>query len=361
MQGQKDPNENARDQLTPKADQSASDENSLSRRSAFRGGLLGIASVIAAACSGTDFVGSNSDRKKGKKASGNDGGGDGAESDGIDGADTDGDLGDVDSSDSADDNKPQIDQCAATTTQKVDTTGMPGIDEAPVVRVYGKRKLRMIAIQFSTNTTFDQLLIATSSGRVLALHIPTGADKNASGWRPIVIDPLDFDEGGAESAEVVLVIQQGNTRKQHRETLATFSTFKNLPVIDLTAATATSGWDPTRQSVARFVESKASYQEDNDPSLIYPGDRKLKTAQSTTTLTVSSTALKSDQAPIPTKDATAGATNLNYGFVTDVMGNIIPYTDLQGNGIQEIMLFCTYRPDDLNSPTKYYRTMIFVA
>src|SRR5690606_13591393 len=125
-------------------------------------------------------------------------------------------LGDADGDDSGGGgNKNELDRCAATTTQKVDTTGMPGIDSAPVVRIYGKRKSRMIAIQFAASTSFDQLLVATASGRVLALHVPTGADKNSSGWRPIVIDPLDFDEGGAESTEVVLVIQIGNTRKQH--------------------------------------------------------------------------------------------------------------------------------------------------
>lgn len=339
------------------------------RRSAFRGGLLGLASVIAAACSGTDFSSSSGDRKQGKKASGNDAGdgfGDGGQDD-VGGKTGSGEAGDegndddiaVDGSDGSDVPPPStdIDRCAATTTQKVDTTGMPGIDNAPVVKIYGKPKSRMVAIQFNAATTIDQLLIATASGRVLALHIPSNADKNASGWRPIVIDPLDFNEGGTESKEVVIVIQQGATRKQHRENLTPFDMFDGKPVVDLTMPTATSGWDFTKQSVARFNEDKASYKTDDNPSIIYPGSRKLKTAQTSTKLNISDAALHTGQKPIPNPE-TAGE-----GFITDIMGNKINRSDIAPSdtsaGFFETMVFCTYRPDA--GGTKFFRTMIFVA
>ena len=211
-------------------------------------GLAGLATAVVAACSGTDFASTGgSNRLKGKKAK-NEENFDGDGQDGVDNNDgtdaPDSGLDDgLDAPDPVDPPKPvDIDKCAATSPQKIDTTGMPAITDAPVVKIYGKRTSRMIAIQFTSGTTFDQLLILGASGRVIALHVPSGADKNATGWRPIVIDPLNFDEGGAESAEVVIVLQQGNDRKQHREALKNFDKFDGKDVIDLAGGTSGT-WD----------------------------------------------------------------------------------------------------------------------
>jgi hypothetical protein len=339
-----------------KEDQKPSEEIQ-SRRSILGAGLAGLATAIVAACAGSDFASTGgNNRIKGKKAVNKEN----FDGDGVDGVDTpdaeDGPgggpgtgTGEAEGDDSPDP-KPDIDKCSATTPQKIDTTGMPAIDNAPVVKIYGKRKSRMVAIQFSSGTTFDQLLIASASGRVLALHVPTGADRNSSGWRPIVIDPLNFDEGANESAEIVIVLQMGNERKQHREALKLFDKFEGKDVIDLSSPTASSGWDFTKQSVARFVNN-GGYLNDDDPSIIYPGGRKLKTAQQNLNLAVSGSALKTLQKPIPTLVAD--------GKITDIMGNVISHSELEGSGLLETPLFCTYRPSA--DGTKYFRTMIYVA
>jgi hypothetical protein len=344
-------------------------QDTRSRRSMIGAGLAGLASAIVAACSGTDFASTGgANRLKGKKAKKNDENFDGGGQDGVDNDDAaDGPDGGPGSgaeggeTDGPDKPKVEIDKCAATTPQKIDTTGMPSIENAPVVKFYGKRTSRMVAIQFSSTTTFDQLLIATASGRLLALHVPSGADRNASGWRPIVIDPINFDEGGAESAEMVIVLQQGNERKQHREAIKLFDTFETKSVVDLSQPTATSGWDHTKQSVARFERLAAvgvstektfpGFLNDPTPALVYPGGRKLKTAQQNVTLNISGAVLSSNQKPIPTLPG--------EGKITDIMGNVLEKTQLEGAGLLEYPLFCTYRPT--TDGTKYIRTIIYVA
>ncbi len=340
----------------------SADKQIQSRRSMIGAGLAGLATAVVAACSGTDFASTGGkNRLKGKKPP-NSENFDGDGQDGVDnndGVDAPDSGLDSDGTDVPDEElvpkKVDIDKCVATSPQKIDTTGMPTIDNAPVVRIYGKRTSRMVAIQFSAGTTFDQLLVLGTSGRVIALHVPSGADRSATGWRPIVIDPLNFDEAGAESAEIVIVLQQGNDRKQHRETLKNFDKFDGKDVIDLAAGTTGTSWDHTKQSVARFKASAnadpAGYVKDDNPSIIYPGNRKLKTAQQNLTLTVSATALTSGQKPIPTSAA--------EGKITDIMGNVIAHTELEGAGLLETPLFCTYRLTADGS--KYVRTMIYVA
>jgi hypothetical protein len=344
------------------------DQQTRSRRSMIGAGFAGLASAIVAACSGTDFASTGgANRIKGKKAQKNDENFDGGGQDGVDSPDAaDGPEGGPGSgaeggeTDGPDKPKVEIDKCAATTPQKIDTTGMPSIENAPVVKIYGKRTSRMVAIQFSSTTTFDQLLIATTTGRLLALHVPSGADRGASGWRPIVIDPLNFDEGGAESAEMVIILQQGTERKQHREAIKSFDKFEGKDVIDLSKPTAGSGWDHTKQSVARFLDNQTTvggvkeytgYSKDDSPSLIYPGGRKLKTAQQNLDLDISSTLLSSGQTPIPTATG--------EGKITDIMGNVLLRTDIEGAGLLERPLFCTYRPT--TDGTKFIRTIIYVA
>ena len=347
----------------------SADQQIQSRRSMIGAGLAGLATAVVAACSGTDFASTGGkNRLKGKKPPNSenfDGDGqDGVDNnDGVDAPEGGGtaEAGEAEGEDPKVPTKVEIDKCAATSPQKIDTTGMPAIESAPVVRIYGKRTSRMVAIQFTAATTFDQLLVLGASGRVIALHVPSGADKNATGWRPIVIDPLNFDEGGAESAEVVIVLQQGNDRKQHREALKNFDKFDGKDVIDLAAGTTGTSWDHTKQSVARFKASApidpAGYVKDDNPSIIYPPAtpsgalRKLKTAQQNVALTVSATLLKSGQKPIPTSAAD--------GKITDIMGNIIAHTELEGAGLLETPLFCTYRLTTDGS--KYIRTMIYVA
>jgi hypothetical protein len=340
-----------------KEDAKPSEEKQIqSRRSILGAGLAGLATAIVAACAGSDFASTGgNNRIKGKKAVNKEN----FDGDGVDGVDTpdaddspgDGPGSGTEDGDDLPDPKQEIDKCAATTPQKIDTTGMPAIDNAPVVRIYGKRKSRMVAIQFASGTTFDQLLIASASGRVLALHVPTGADRNSSGWRPIVIDPLNFDEGANESAEIVIVLQIGNERKQHREALKLFDKFEGKDVVDLSTPTAGSGWDFTKQSTARFVNSGLGYLNDDNPSIIYPGNRKLKTAQQNLSLAVSQSVLKTGQKPIPML--------ISEGRITDIMGNVIAHTELEGSGLLETPLFCTYRPTA--DGTKYIRTMIYVA
>jgi hypothetical protein len=347
----------------------SADQETRSRRSMIGAGLAGLASAIVAACSGTDFASTGgANRLKGKKAKKNDENFDGGGQDGVDNDDAadgpDGGPGsgeaEAGETESGEKPKVEVDKCAATTPQKIDTTGMPSIENAPVVRFYGSRTSRMVAIQFSSTTTFDQLLIATATGRLLALHVPSGADRNASGWRPIVIDPLNFDEGGAESAEMIIILQQGNERKQHREAMKLFDKFEGKDVIDLSKPTAGSGWDHTKQSVARFLDTQTTvagvkeytgYTKDETPSLVYPGGRKLKTAQQNLLLNISTTVLSSGQKPIPTTDT--------EGKITDIMGNVLAKTDIENAGLLETPLFCTYRPT--TDGTKFIRTIIYVA
>lgn len=338
-------------------------EKPVNRRSIFGAGLLGVVSAVAAACSGTDFVsGGSSNRKQGTKKPGSDGFGDDG-SDGVGPGDDGGaDNGTTDTTVDGTDSvvtdgtdgpatDQGLDKCDPLATQKVDIAGMPKIDNDPELRIYGRKKSRMLAVLFNNATTFDQLLICNSSGRVLAVHMPNPADKNEAGWRPIVIDNLNFDEKDIESPDVVLVIQQGNDRKQFKDTLKGFDTFNGKPVKDL-ANGLPGGWEPAKQSVLRLETDRVGYNRDTTENMVYPGGRKLKTITSEARLTFTSTAAKGGSSSL----VVAGS------IVTDIMGNEL--TNITGANaatavILETPVLCSYKlSSDGNS---YIRTIIHVA
>jgi hypothetical protein len=326
------------------------------RRDSIRRGISGLAAMVLAACSGTDFSSASGDRKKGSKAKNPDAG-DGFGDDGTDDAGPDSgddgliDVGGTSSGEGGDDDDTDIggttDECSPFRPQTVDLSNIPQLAPAPAVVIYGKEKSRMVCVKFAADFQFEQLLLVRPDGKVLAMHIPNPGDQGPSGWRPIVIDNLNFNTT-TEAEEVAIVVQLANGRFQHRAKLESLKMFKNKPVVDLTTP---DQFDPNFQCVARFTDTTSTYRM-SDPKTPYPGNRKLKSFVMASKLTPASDAIVSTgKAALPL--------NTSVGYLTDIMGNEILPSAITDAAILETPLFCTYIPSGDGS--KYYRTMIHVA
>lgn len=342
--------------------------SSLARRGFFGSSMLGALSVVLAACSNefAGLTGGGRNRKASDKPAGggadlSDGGGedvppecrdlDGAEratcidqnggvggtessgldADGIDG--TDGDSGV---------NSDKQDSCHANVTTKINLVGMPAAEGAliPRVVIYGRMDSAMIAMKWETATEdLGHIMLVTPSGRLLALHGITGADKDAAGkYRPIVIDNIWLKDAGADITELKIVIQMAGKSVVYSAPVTFMTTYNSKPVVDLANGGAVAG-NQARWSITRFTEGPAF---NVDTSYSYPSDfnggavRNLKTVRATSTWTPQ-----------------IGASGIQ-GTVTDIMGDAITLT---GSAIMEYHVFCTY----VLESGSYYRTILHIG
>jgi hypothetical protein len=248
------------------------------------------------------------------------------------GADADGgsDAGAVDGTNDTNDGNldsgDDTDECFANTTPQLDVDKLPKADDAqvPAVRFYGKDGSAMVAMKFATGAGIQQVIVCKEDGKLLALHGMTGADNG--GARPIVIDNIIL----TGVANLKLVIQMdGGKRVVATVPKAYFKTFNNVAVTDLSDSP-----NPTDQSVAQFAEEGGSFTVDANVS--YPKDsgpndvRNLQTVNATSKWTRG-----------------AGV----KGTVTDIMGDTI---DIKDSAIIEHPTFCTYASGG-------FRTMIRIG
>jgi hypothetical protein len=348
----------------------------LSRRMIFGTGLVGVATLLAQACSGGDFASGNKNgRKKGDGGTtagdaggvdagkncttdangkvtctdGSDAGGadgnDGADSGGKDagGADSGGaSAGGVDSQGDAGNggvgNGVDDKGCHANTTTKLDVTGLQdaGDDLKPRVVFYGRPDSTMIALKLPSGKDVKQVIITRDDGSLLALHGITPADMKGTDYRPIVIDNLNL--GATPNVHVVIQLA-GTDRKKHTQAVAYFTSYPlgtGKPVVDLSAFTVPADW-MANQSVTQFAEVAGSFNV--DAAVTYPSDfnpgktRALQTAKQGTSW-VKQGGVK--------------------GVVTDVMGDVI---NIDGAGIIEYQVFCTY----VDVGAKVYRTILQIG
>lgn len=339
----------------------------LSRRKMFGAGFMGFAAALATACSGTDFASSGANDRKKSKKSGSDGNDGFGESDGQDGLDscenlpTDGlneteiaaakakcvednpdgadGIGDIDGSDSVDGNNTDISDCDAYSTNKIDTTGMPELAEKPVIKFYGRNDSALVAMKFDGSLGIQQVIITTPTGKILALHGITGADKNGANFRPIVIDNIWLKEKGTDITEIYIILQMGAERKLHKEQVAFFTTYNSTPVVDLSGRMVPANWE-SNQSVTQFDKGTGLHRSDETtkyPNSDLQNTRFLQTAIDVTSWT-KGTGVK--------------------GTITDIMGDDI--TSMFANdskAIAEYQIFCTY----VLSGGNMYRTILHIG
>ncbi len=328
-------------------------QESVTRRRMFGAGLLGVASMLAAACSSTDFAGGSALGGKKKKKDEN-GGEDSA--DGPDGG-PDGEGGKLDVEDGDDPNGPVqedtgLDDCAANITTEIDPNGDDIGDLKPVVKFYGRMDSALVAIKFPGSTPINQVIIASPEGKLIAIHTVTGADKGKDGnYRPIVMDNLWLKIKGTDLTDIKIILQTPGGKKAHTEKIAFFTTFNGKSVIDLSQRSVPAGVIG-HQSVTQFsaINAKNNTNFKTDDTVKYPfadsannataDFRNLQTAQMNTVWSKTAKIL---------------------GTVTDIMGEDITSkisgkgTDFEG--IIEYQVFCTY---DL-SGDKYVRTVLHIG
>ncbi len=231
------------------------------------------------------------------------------------------------------------DSCYANTVTKLDLSGIPAADAGmkPKVVFYGSTRSTLIAVKFNSDLPLKQLVITKESGELLALHGITGADKNGSGWRPIVIDNIWL----GDATKIVLVLQlDGDVRKKVEVDVEYFKTFQGKAVVDLSAMSVPGGF-VGNQAIASF-DSASGFQE--DPNAKYPNkynlgsDRLLQTAQAGASWTMKADIMNPGN---------------KYTF-TDVMGDVI---NINGAGILEYQVFCAYAINGNSA----YRTMLHVG
>ncbi len=308
----------------------------VNRRRMFGAGLISIGTMLAAACSGTDFAsGVAGGRKKDSKQAGGVSGDDDDDSTGPDGTAPGGkDAADgVDPNNPDDPNNPNppgptdpsIDDCAANNATAISPDGDPADAYQARFKFYGKTKSALVAVQFDASESIDQVILATPTGRLIAVHTITGADKDASGkYRPIVMDNVWLQEKGKDLTEIKLILQTPAGKKVHTEPVAFFTTYNNMTVVDLSGGSVPSEM-LGNQSVTQFDASSGGF--DTDTSVSYPSDaangnqvRNLHTVNISTSWTRG-----------------AGV----KGTVTDIMGVDIT-SKIDGQGILEHQVFCTY-------------------
>ncbi len=323
-------------------------KETVNRRRMFGVGLIGVASMLAAACSGTDFASGNSlgaKRKKNKDENGGDDVADGPDTDSPDPGGPEGGSLDVNDPDDPT-NVPEVtglDDCAANVTTSID----PNADDIgalkPTVKFYGRMDSALVALKFPGGDAIDQVILASPEGKLLAVHTVTGADKDASGnYRPIVMDNVWLKVKGKDLTDVRIILQTPSGKKGHNEKIVFFTTFNGKPVLDLAGRTVPAGV-LGHQSVTQFssVTDKGNTNFKSDQDVKYPakyngGDaenRFLQTAQANTTWSKG-----------------AGV----KGTVTDIMGETI---NIDGQGILEHQVFCTY--DD--SGANVVRTILHIG
>lgn len=305
-------------------------KESVTRRKMFGAGLFGVASMLAAACSGTDFAGGNALGGKKKKKDEN-GGEDAA--DGPDGEDAGGvEGGKLDVEDGDDPNGPPneetgLDQCAANVTTEIDPNGDDIGSLKPTVRFYGNDSLKstLVAIKFPGSDPINQVIIATKEGKLIAVHTVTGADKKGDGsYRPIVMDNLSLTKGGEKLAEIRIILQTPSGKKAHSEPVALYNTHNGKTVFHLGNQTVPAQVTVDKQSVTQFDADKEKFKPDT--GVVYPNDfntgvvRNLRTVKTDTVWT-----------------REAGV----KGQVTDIMGTEIAAVG-QPVDILEYQIFCTY-------------------
>lgn len=328
-------NSNSPEVSKKEATETVEETRNLSRRKMFGSGFMGFAAVLATACSGTDFASSGANGRKKSAKSGSDGNDGFGESDGQDGLNSsdgpdgqdsgESDGGGIDGADGGadgtDGNLTDLTECNAYSTNKIDTTGMPELAEKPTIKFYGRTDSALVAMKFDGALGIDQVIIATPSGKILALHGITGADKKGAEFRPIVVDNIWLKEKGADITEVYIILQSGNERKLHKEPVAFFTTYNSTPVKDLSGRAVPASW-MANQSVTQFAQVDGSYN--SDATVTYPND-------------FNSTATRNLQTVRATSTWTKGAGI--KGTVTDIMGETI---DITGAAIIEHQIFCTY-------------------
>lgn len=256
----------------------------------------------------------------------------------------------ADGVDSGDDaaSDPGDPSCVANETTEIDLSKFPAAtgDLIPRVVIYGRTDSAMLAMKWSTPKDLGFILIATPSGKLLALHGITGADKNASGaYRPIVIDNLRLTEAGANLTELRIILQMASGSVVHNVPVSFFTSFNQKPVVDL----ANGGAVPAnvgRWSVTRFAENGGFNYDD---SVKFPG----LSAGAVRGLNTIST--DSKWSPVAASATTSGI----QGEVTDIMGDPIP--SLGDKAIMEHQVFCTYVPVTVGAATTYYRTILHIG
>ncbi len=279
----------------------------VARRSAIGLGMIGVLGSLLHACSKSSFVGPSLTKRKS-----------GAHEDNSK-------LDEVASS--------IIDvECPAISTTKIDASAITPMSNAqiPLVKFYGNAastSLMTLKLKLPGTT---QLVLNAEDGRVLALHVISGADLAADGsYRPIMIDGLYLS--GLVKVKIISTTDQGTFVSTHD--IEYFRTFKGKPVVDLSQQVLVNSFSD-KQSVGQFSDVSGFVKSS---TLIYPDlngglTRPLFTAQKGAKWTASA--------------------NLK-GEIVDVMGEAIGSLD-----ILEYQTFCTYV---LGSDQKYYRTMIKIG
>ena len=276
----------------------------VARRSAIGLGMIGVLGSLLHACSKSSFVGPSLTKRKSGNSK----------------------LDEVASS--------IIDvECPAISTTKIDASAITPMSNAqiPLVKFYGNAastSLMTLKLKLPGTT---QLVLNAEDGRVLALHVISGADLAADGsYRPIMIDGLYLS--GLVKVKIISTTDQGTFVSTHD--IEYFRTFKGKPVVDLSQQVLVNSFSD-KQSVGQF-RNVSGFVESS--TLIYPDlnvglTRPLFTAQKEAKWTASANLLK--------------------GEIVDVMGEAIGSLD-----ILEYQTFCTYV---LGSDQKYYRTMIKIG
>lgn len=334
--------------LPVESDEQQQAKETVNRRRMFGAGILGIASMLAAACSGTDFASGNSlgSKKKKKQENGGEDNEDGEDGeDGGPGKKDEGGALDVEDGDDPSGpvkNDTGLDDCAANVTSDIDPNGDDIGSLKPRVKFYGRMDSALVAIKFPGSDAINQVILASPTGKMLAVHTITGADKDGSGnYRPIVMDNIWLKIKGSELKEIKIILQTPSGKKVHTEPVAFFTNFGGKTVIDLSSISVPAEM-AGRQSVTQFNAQPTAFT--NDPDVTYPNNASYnsggETVRNLRTVNTSTTWTKG-----------AGV----MGTVTDIMGETI---DIGGQGILEHQIFCTYV--DVDS-SKTVRTILHIG
>ena len=224
--------------------------------------------------------------------------------------------------------------CPAFNPTRLDLSKLNSADPMPTAIFYGRQDSALLAVLLPAGIDVTQVLVVTSTGKLLALHGITGADKKSDGnWRPIILDNLILREGSLPVETIFIVMQVRGIHVKAPVPVVFMRQFMGKPVVDLSGRTVPSEMNG-RQSVAQFAEVSGTFQV--DPSVTYPTNAAVRNLQTA----IASTAW------------TAGAGI--QGTITDIMGNVLQKPQLN---IIEYQVFCTY----VETPTVWVRTMIQVG
>lgn len=338
------------------------------RRALFGTGLLGAFGLLAQACSSEmgGFSSGAIGRKRSDKPSGgetdlSDGGGDdipdacrdleGEEQAAcIEQAAGGDDLGGGDGATTVDPNDTT--SCHANVTTQIDLKNIPTAtgDLVPRVVFYGRKDSTLLAMKWTSDKDLGHIIITTPSGKLLALHGITGADRDGNGkYRPIVVDNLWLTSGGQELSDIRIVVQTAAGSFVHSEPIVYLKSRKNdqgtkLDVVDLLSDGGPVEANMGRWSVTRFAEG-SGFNKDN--SYGYPLTVPTATNPKPPTRGLNTVTPKSTWSPVSNRGI--------QGKVTDIMGDEIG--SLAGGALLEHQLFCTY----VEAGGVYYRTILHIG